>query len=195
MTPQTLTLRATAEPAARAGEAREQRLSQTVTEHLGDVWRFLRRLGLPPADADDAVQDVMLIFSRKLDVVVPGQEKSFLFGTALRVAMRARHARARMLDADDDVLESQEDPGPGPDAIQDERRARELLDHLLDGMPLDLRAVFVLTEVEEMTAAQVAVLLEVAPGTVASRLRRAREMFDTRLARMHARWRFQGGAS
>lgn len=184
-----------AERPAWKGEASGGRLRDTVTRHLDDVWRFLRRLGLSATDADDAVQDVMMVFAQKLEVVVPGNEKSFLFGTALRVAMRVRRARAKLSDADDDVIEEQQDPGPGPDAVHDERQARELLDGLLEGMPIELRAVFVLTEVEEMTAAQVAVLLEVAPGTVASRLRRARELFDSRLARMHARWRFEGGAS
>jgi RNA polymerase sigma-70 factor (ECF subfamily) len=62
-----------------------------------------------------------------------------------------------------------------------------VLDEILEGLPMDLRAEFVLAEIEEMTAAQIATMLELPPGTVASRLRRAREEFDERLNRLHAR--------
>lgn len=193
MTDESLAQSAAMPVPARVQQAHAERLHAVVAAHLEAVWRFLRRLGLSHADADDAAQDVMMVLAQKLEAVVPGSEKSFLFGTALRVAMRMRQARARAGDADDDRLEAQEDPAPGPDALSDERRAREVLDELLQGLPMELRAVFVLAEVEEMTAAQIAVTLDLPAGTVASRLRRAREIFDERLHRLHARWRFAGG--
>jgi RNA polymerase sigma-70 factor (ECF subfamily) len=58
---------------------------------------------------------------------------------------------------------------------------------VLATLELDLRAVFVLYELEEMTMAEIAVTLELAPGTVASRLRRAREAFEAAAASMRAR--------
>jgi len=60
----------------------------------------------------------------------------------------------------------------------DDRRARALLDALLASMPLDLRTVFVLYELEELTMAEIARALDLPAGTVASRLRRAREAFE-----------------
>ena len=72
---------------------------------------------------------------------------------------------------------------------------RMINSRFLDGLPIELRAVFVLAEIDELPASQIAPLLDLPPGTVASRLRRAREMFDARLARMHAKRRFVGGAS
>jgi len=51
-------------------------------------------------------------------------------------------------------------------------------------MDLDLRTVFVLYELEEMTMAEIATTLELPPGTVASRLRRGREAFQTAVARL-----------
>ena len=47
--------------------------------------------------------------------------------------------------------------------------------------------MFILFELEEMTMAEVAALLSLAPGTVASRLRRAREEFQAAVSRMRAR--------
>jgi RNA polymerase sigma-70 factor (ECF subfamily) len=48
---------------------------------------------------------------------------------------------------------------------------------VLEQLPLDLRAVFVLFELEGMTSPEIAELSGVPLGTVASRLRRAREHF------------------
>ena len=62
-------------------------------------------------------------------------------------------------------------------------RAFDVLDALLDGLDEDLRQVFVLYEIEDMTMAAIAELLKVPPGTVASRLRRAREQFQERASR------------
>jgi RNA polymerase sigma-70 factor (ECF subfamily) len=66
---------------------------------------------------------------------------------------------------------------PLADSLLEQKRLREMLDGVLDSMPADLRAVFVLTELEGLSAREIAELLEVPPGTVASRLRRAREAF------------------
>ena len=67
-----------------------------------------------------------------------------------------------------------------------------VLDALIDELPIDSRVVLVLHEMEDHTMAEIAALLEIAPGTVASRLRRARELFDAALVRYRARslrWR------
>jgi RNA polymerase sigma-70 factor (ECF subfamily) len=63
------------------------------------------------------------------------------------------------------------------------RRARQQLDAILDEMPLDLRAVFILHELEEETMADIAVTLGIPSGTAASRLRRARAVFYESVAR------------
>ena len=58
------------------------------------------------------------------------------------------------------------------------RGTRVLLDTLLEAMPIDLRTVFVLYEIEELTMIEIASVLELPSGTVASRLRRARQVFQ-----------------
>jgi RNA polymerase sigma-70 factor (ECF subfamily) len=45
-------------------------------------------------------------------------------------------------------------------------------------LPMDLRAVFVLFELEELTMMEIATMSDIPPGTVASRLRRARQAFQ-----------------
>ena len=49
---------------------------------------------------------------------------------------------------------------------------------MLESLPLDLRTVFVLYELEELTMVEIARALDLPMGTVASRLRRAREAFE-----------------
>jgi RNA polymerase sigma-70 factor, ECF subfamily len=160
---------------------RTERIERLVREHFAFVWRVARRLGLAPADADDAAQRVMLIASERLGDIVAGSERAFLFRTAAHVASKTHRARrSRPEDAREDCGE-QADQGPTPEELVEQRRAREELDQILESLPTELRAAFVLFEIEGSSQAEVAHALGIPQGTVASRLRRARAEF-TRIA-------------
>ena len=58
------------------------------------------------------------------------------------------------------------DPAPLTDEIIEQRRARAILDRILDTMSLELRAVFILHEIDEMSAPDIAATLGVPVGTV-----------------------------
>jgi RNA polymerase sigma-70 factor (ECF subfamily) len=163
----------------------EKRWRALVHDHVDFIWRALRRLGVLEADLADAVQQVFLVTARKLDLVREGSEQGFLFQTAVRVASDSRRTRTRRREVPDDVLYSYPDERPGPDADLEARLRRAQLDRVLDKMPIELRAVFVLSEIEELTMAQIAVMMGTPPGTVASRLRRARVEFSEHVARLH----------
>jgi RNA polymerase sigma-70 factor, ECF subfamily len=155
---------------------RERQTRRVVHEQHAFVYRLLRRLGVPERDAEDAQQQVFWTYVRNLDRVEDGKDRSFLFGVALRVAQAARRGSARVLVGPDDAVGRLPAPGAGADEVLDDRRARARLDLLLDAMPFELRTVLVLHEIEEWTMREIAAALELAPGTVASRLRRAREL-------------------
>jgi RNA polymerase sigma-70 factor (ECF subfamily) len=162
----------------------DQRLRRMLDEYFDFVWRSLRRFGLSDDRAEDAAQQVFMIASRKLDVIPTESERSFLFGTAMRVAADVRRTAAYRRevahpDAGLDLVDA-----TLPDELLDQRRARETLDRILDAMELELRTVFVLFEIEEMSTAEIASLVGIPHGTVASRLRRAREDFESRIARL-----------
>jgi len=161
-----------------------------MTAHFDFVWRSLRRLGLSPADADDGVQEVFVVASRKLPAILPESEKRFLFATALRVASTRRRGLKRRREEPRPWLG--EDSEPGPERLTELARARRDLNEILDAMKLEQRVVFVLYELEEMTVPEIAGLLDLAIGTVSSRLRVAREEFDLALRRMRAREQFPG---
>lgn len=178
-----------------AAVANEARLRQMVDDNLASVWRFVRRLGVAEADVDDAVQEVILVAARRLDEIEAGSERAFMMATAYRVASDMRRARARRGEVDAAEADALADPTPGADVLLERRNARVLLDQVLDSLQLELRAVFVLYELDGMTMAEIAGALELAPGTVASRLRRAREQFEARVTRLERRLREPGGES
>ncbi len=162
----------------------ERRIAAMVANHHGQVWRSLRRLGVSECDADDASQQVFMVAHRRLADIAPESEQSFLLQTALRVAAQFRRSRRRRREDDDKDLPVLADTAASPEELADRRRARAMLDRALEAMPMDLRKVFVLFDLEELTTAEVASVLHVPKGTVASRLRRAREVFRETVARM-----------
>jgi RNA polymerase sigma-70 factor (ECF subfamily) len=170
-----------------------ERLAGLVRAHYAFVWRLLRRLGLGEGDADDAAQQVFLAASGRLNAVEAERERSFLYGVALNVGARARRSLGRRREEPLEAASERVAPEPNAEQLLEHRQARALLDQLLDEMPEDLRVVFVLFELEELSTPQIAELCEIPVGTAASRLRRAREDFEERVARLEARRRFSGG--
>ena len=173
--------------AALPRSALEARMRRVVQDNYAFLWRTLRRLGVPEASVEDAAQNVLCVLARRLGEVPPSSERSFLIGTAIRVASDARRgARRRREDPADDPAAHVAHPGPSPEQSARESDARRVLGDILDAMPDELRAVFVLFELEELPLAEVATLLELPGGTAASRLRRAREHFQAAAERFRA---------
>jgi RNA polymerase sigma-70 factor (ECF subfamily) len=150
------------------------------------IGRVVRNLGVWDADVDDLVQQAFSITAARLDEIPPACERSFLVQTAMRLAAGTRRARARAREVAGDALPEVPDAAPSAEELSDRRRARAMLDALLSEMDLDLRSVFVLYEIEELTVPEIAALLDLPTGTAASRLRRAREDFQARLRRLRA---------
>jgi len=177
---------AATDPVLRVDEAR---LRSIVEAHFDTLWRFLRRLGVAEGDVDDAVQEVILVLTRKLENIEPGRERSFMLSTAFRVASDARRRVRRRREIDAEPLLALPSSAADPEESLERQRMRELLAHVLEQLSLELRAVFVLYELEDFTMAEIAQSLQLPPGTVASRLRRARETFEELAARALAEGR------
>ena len=155
--------------------AYETRFRALVDKHLDFTWRSLRRLGLPDDVADDATQRVFLVLSQKLDQVTPGAERAFLFNAAVRVASSEKRSFARRREVlSGDETDAVHDESAPIDELLDQHRARTLLDRVLEELAMELRTVFILYELEGLTAAEIAATLGLPKGTAASRLRRAR---------------------
>jgi RNA polymerase sigma-70 factor (ECF subfamily) len=171
-----------------APEARSKRLRGLVDAHQDFIWRSLRRLGVPAAQVDDATQEVFCVVMRRLDQIERGAERSFLFSVAMRVASDARRAHARSREKTDQAaVDLAVATSPTPEVLLGQQEALALLDEALDALDDEMRAVFVLFEIEGLTSPEIASLLVVPLGTVASRLRRGREQFHAAATRLRAR--------
>jgi RNA polymerase sigma-70 factor, ECF subfamily len=174
------------------------RLARAFEQNAVFIWRSLRRLGVPREAADDATQQVFLVAARRMHEITEGKERAFLFQSAMRVAMGVRReiltARGRA-EPDEGALFERADPALRPDDALDQARTLRLLGHVLEAMPIERRAVFVLYEIEGVTMAEIASLLQIPMGTVASRLRCARDDFRSAAARLERPKPAHGGAT
>jgi RNA polymerase sigma-70 factor (ECF subfamily) len=156
------------------------------------IWRSVQRLGVPAANADDVVQEVFIVVHRKLgEFEGRSTLKTWLYGVALHVA---RAHRARLRRAAEGQLDSEHMKAPDaarPDEQAASAEAARLVNSLLDGLDDDQREVFVLTELEQLSAPEIADALGVKLNTVYSRLRLGRAAFAEAAARHRARegWR------
>jgi RNA polymerase sigma-70 factor, ECF subfamily len=159
----------------RSKTAARERLERMFLAHHESLWRLLRRLGTGPDAAADLVQQSYLIAAERLEDIRPESEKAFLFGTALRLS-RSQSRRERRCQLEDN-MDIRQSSATRTEELADRRRAVALMDEILGKLDPDLVAVFVLYELEELHTADIAQLLQIPSGTVASRLRRAREAF------------------
>jgi RNA polymerase sigma factor (sigma-70 family) len=128
------------------------------------VWRSCGRLGVPPADLDDAAHDVFIVLYRRWNELDRGESlRPWLFGVARRVAaaMRAKR-REQPIDAE---------PAAAVDPLV---AKRNLLWNALAKLDDDRRVVLVLHDLEGHTGEEIAALLDIPANTVHSRLRLAR---------------------
>jgi RNA polymerase sigma-70 factor, ECF subfamily len=168
-------------------------LKQIYAEHARYVWRVLRRLGVPEANAADATQDVFVVVHRRLgEFEGRARMTTWLFQICLRVASdRRKSARRRPEILDESLLEAAVDGAPDALAGVQQRERLALLEQALDAMDFDQRVVFTMFELEEMSGEQISEALLIPLGTVYSRLRLGRQAFSQALLMLQARRRFE----
>lgn len=160
------------------------------------AFRALRRLGVPESNLGDAVQEVLcVVHRRQQDFRGESSVRTWVFGIALRVASSYRRRQRnseKMFDTESGLVEQTASTGPSPFAILERREASRLLYDLLEELPDELRAVFVLIELEELTLAEAADALGLPSSTCKSHLRRARLAFNAKVARERAKKEWSG---
>jgi RNA polymerase sigma factor (sigma-70 family) len=152
-----------------------------VWRHGAMVLSVCRRLLRREHDAEDAFQATFLALVRKAASIGKREALgSWLYKVAYRVALRARAVPA--------VQPLPGGPQPDTSATEpsDDLLRRELqaaLDEEVSRLPEKYRAAFVLCQLEGQTTAAAARSLGCPPGTVGTRLARARELLRRRLGR------------
>lgn len=159
--------------------------------HFAFVWRLAANSRVPSSHLDDVVQETFLVIHRKLPTF-EGRSSlrtwiaSITRNTALEFLRRKRH---QMLGTEVDP-DSSASASMTPAEQLEAATAAKLLDQFLDELPDEQRDVFLLAEVEQMTANEIGAVLDVNPNTVRTRLAAARKGVQASLARHRAKERW-----
>jgi RNA polymerase sigma-70 factor (ECF subfamily) len=159
---------------------------ELLAEHLDALYRTALRLCRGrKSDAEDLLQDAMLrAFERFGELRDPTAMRAWLFTILTRTNLnriRAQRRRAETLASDLDEREFEEAlaswrNADAPDEVVHTLLVRDRLAAALDGLDDQLRPVVWLSDVERFRQREVAEMLNIPEGTVASRLFRARRL-------------------
>lgn len=183
----------------RAREACPQGVNRRAFEavyraHVDFVRRSVRRLGIADAWVDDTTQEVFMVVGRRLhEFRGDAALRTWLFAITRRVVQTQRRTHYRHARKVDALARSEMTSSPaavdGPATI---KARRELLLNLLGCLSPQKREVFILAELEGMSAAEISAALDIKETTVYSRLRTARLELLEAVARLR---RAEGGTT
>lgn len=165
---------------------------ETVYQQYFDfVWSGARRLGVSAPALDDVVQEIFMVIHSKLHTVrQPQSLRSWVYGVVRRTVSdhhRAQRTRDASTGAYAVTSELLHHAPPTPSDLKEHGEQVALLWSLLEEIDWPKREVFMLAELEEMTAPEIAEALDIPLNTAYSRLRAARIAFEEGLARHAAR--------
>jgi len=158
-------------------------LDALCEQHLSFVWRSLLSLGLPRDRVDDVAQEVFVVALRRAgEFRGEAAYRTWLFGIATNLV---REERRKLRRSERFEPLDEEMPSRGPTALDrlEQQRALARLRAFLDTLDEPRRAVFILSELEEFSAPEIASALGVNLNTVYSRLRLGRAAFTRWLER------------
>ena len=172
---------------AAAVQAEPLNFLDVYNEHFAFVWRSARAIGVATSSLDDVVQEVFIVVHKKL-ASFEGRSRVRTWLTGILInAVRDHRRTLRRKGEHEELHDNVVDPqiGPGQHAENAEVAARIL--SALDTLNEEQRQVFVLAELEEMSAPEISEALGVNLSTIYSRLRLARVAFERHVQRMKAR--------
>ena len=165
-----------------------------MRRYNGRLFRVARAILKDDAEAEDVLQDAYLDVYRNIGQF---RAESSLATWLVRVVTNRALMRLRKQKREHNVVsmdQSSSDPerpvlqfpdhaAESPTAATLRAEARRLIERRIDELPVSFRTVFVLREVEDMSAEDVAACLGIPPATVRTRLFRARALLREALAR------------
>ncbi|HTM44412.1 MAG TPA: RNA polymerase sigma factor [Polyangiaceae bacterium] len=160
-------------------------------EYFPLVWRTARRLGVPEASLDDVCQEVFLAIHRRLSQFRGRSSvRTWIFGFILNI-VQVHHRSQRRKSVSHRAVGELLDPDTLTDnqqASADERlrsaEAVRIARLALEAIDADKRAVFVMADLEGLSAAEIARALDLNVNTVYARLRSARRQFQKLVRRL-----------
>ena len=174
-------------PEAQASKnSADEAFSREALSYVDSLYGTALRLTRRPADADDLVQDTYLKAFRSAGQFQRGTNlKAWLF-TILHNTFRnmRRHDGRNPVDIDSETVEQSANLSvhdETPEQILSRATLDADLQAALDALPDAFRQAVWLRDVEELTYAEIAQVLDVPLGTVMSRISRGRRLLYDRL--------------
>jgi RNA polymerase sigma factor (sigma-70 family) len=159
----------------------EEAFTALMQRHGPLVLSVCRRILVQEQDAEDAFQATFLVLARKAGSIARGDSVgSWLYGVALRIAGKIRGGIRRRRQRETSLQEVSS-LDPTPEWVWEE--IQPVLDEEVSRLPPPYRSAFVLCHLQGKSSAEAATELGCRPGTIFSRLARARALLRDRLAR------------
>ena len=172
----------------------ETAFTSLYERYQGPLYRFILHMSGNSATAEEVTQEVFMLLINKPKGYEPdkGTIAGYLFGIARNLTRRSMQQSRLDLPIDDESFDSSSEPALACDldVLADLSNA-ELLEGLRKAvlaLPEQYREVVALCDLEEMSYGDAAAILECSPGTVASRLHRARTMLKAKLVKTKPSW-------
>jgi len=172
--------------------AQEAAFEAVMRKHNGRLFRVARAILKDDAEAEDALQDAYLeAYKHMAEFRGDAQLSTWLTRIVVNQSLMRlrRQRRERVVVPFDDrgereqEVEVPDEKAEPPSSAALRGEVRRLLEQRIDQLPVAFRTVFVMREVEDMTVEETAACLGIPPGTVRTRLFRARALLRAALAR------------
>ena len=158
----------------------EKELTVDFSEYLNGLYGYAVVLSRDRTQAEDLVQETCLRALRAIERLRPDSNiKSWLF-TILRNIWLNQLRQSRTagevveLDLDENSANQAVDTAKDPYAAYVSNVERDQVRRAIEQLPLEFREIILLREYEELSYEEISSLLDCPPGTVMSRLARAR---------------------
>jgi RNA polymerase sigma-70 factor, ECF subfamily len=153
--------------------------SRDFSGYLDGLYSYAVVLSRNRTEAEDLVQETCLRALRAMERLRPDSNvKSWLFTILRNIWLnqlrQSRKASEPELDVDADGANRAVDTAKDPYAAYVSNVEREQVRDAIKRLPLEFREIILLREYEELSYEEIATLLDCPPGTVMSRLARAR---------------------
>jgi len=161
----------------------EDELEGLVREQARFVYRVCYSVLRNHHDAEDAAQETFVRVWRNRGKLAGIRElRGWLARIAWRVAVDRRRGKAEMsLDDAAHAVSEMRASGASAEQLAAEKQTAALLERLIASLPRELREPLVLSTIEEMTSADIAVALEIPEASVRTRVFRARQLLREKL--------------
>ncbi|AVH74392.1 RNA polymerase sigma factor [Nostoc sp. 'Lobaria pulmonaria (5183) cyanobiont'] len=161
---------------ARQGDS--EAINTLLTQCVPDIKRFARTVCATPEDVEDALQETIIILSKKINTLrIAAAFTSWLFRVVKRECYRLLRLRTKELLTD--TLPEVQDTSEY-NRIQSTLLSQEIVT-AITRLPIIYRQVLIMRDIEEMTAPETAMTLGITVEAVKSRLHRARKIIRATL--------------